>query len=271
MKPYWCNGTGHSDQEKNISMNRKLIKEFGEDILCYRLRTARHKTRMQYEDFDKQLRRLNREKVSLWNKQRNLGWEPLRPPVQRGWKRIFVLREDVARTNRAGFFAGILEKINTTERSWRKDFKVRKRYRGRKIYVVKPQEVKKLDLREWKKAGFTAAEQMFFQHTVTIDRKGHITQRYVFTQPWRFVLRVLPDMIDQVRIRDAALEQRLQEIENRVNRNGWKSRQQKVVNGGNKWWGCTGRPDLKHSRQNLLKAALQERLTFQEPGCSCGG
>ena len=36
-------------------MDTKFIQQYGEDILCYRLRTARQKKRMQYEDFDKQL------------------------------------------------------------------------------------------------------------------------------------------------------------------------------------------------------------------------
>ncbi len=36
-------------------MDTKLIQQYGEDILCYRLRTARQKKRMRYEDFDKQL------------------------------------------------------------------------------------------------------------------------------------------------------------------------------------------------------------------------
>jgi hypothetical protein len=47
-------------------MDTKLIKQFGTDILCYRIRTARQKKRMQYEDFDKQLIALNKEQEPLY-------------------------------------------------------------------------------------------------------------------------------------------------------------------------------------------------------------
>ncbi len=216
-------------------MNRKLINEFGQDIGCYRLRTRRHKIRMQYEDFDKQLRRLNREETKLRKQLYNLGWEPLQPPVQRGWKRTFVLREDVARTDRAEFFNGILDKINTIDRSWRKDFKKKKRYMGRKIYVVKPQYLKKLDLWEWRKAAFNGAEQQFFECVFSIDKRGCVKQQYVFTKPWHFVLKIAPNIIDKVRIRDVEIEQRMQEIDNYITRNDFKGRIQKIVYGGNGW------------------------------------
>jgi hypothetical protein len=218
-------------------MNKKLIREFGEEVLCYRLRTKRHKIRMQYKDFDKQLRQLNREETKLRQQRNKLGWQPLLPPVQRGWKRTFVLREDLDRTANAAFFNNILQKINTVDRSWRKDFKKKKRYMGRKIYAVKPQYLKKLDLWEWKKADFTAKEQQFFQCILIIDKKGYVKQQHEFLQPWRFVLKVLPDMIDKVRIKDAVLEQRLQEIRNCITRNGYNGRIYKIVYGGNKWRG----------------------------------
>jgi hypothetical protein len=229
-------------------MNTKLITESGQDIHCYRLRTRRQKIRMQYKDFDRQLRRLNREQEKLRKQRNNLGWEPLTPPVQRGWKRTFVLREDVARTTKAAFFSGILEKINTVDRSWRKDFKKKKRCMGRKIYVVKPQYLKKLDIWEWKKAGFTTAEQQFFQCTFSVDKKGYIREEYEFTQPWRFVLKVLPDMIDKVRIKDAILEQRLQEIDNHITRNGCEGRIRKIVYGGDGWNRHTKKMQKKSGR-----------------------
>ena len=81
-------------------MDKKLIEQYGTEILSYRLRTARQKKRMQYEDFDKQLIQLHEEESALRSQKRNLGWEPLIPPVQKGWKRFFVLRDDVARGGR---------------------------------------------------------------------------------------------------------------------------------------------------------------------------
>src|SRR4029078_1937661 len=103
-------------------MDTKFIQQYGEDILCYRLRTARQKKRMQYKDFDKQLIQLYQEERELYWQIRELGCVPLIPPFQRGWKRSFVLRDDVARSPQAKFFQNILDKINTRDWSYRKDF-----------------------------------------------------------------------------------------------------------------------------------------------------
>jgi hypothetical protein len=44
-----------------------------------------------------------------------MGYVPLEPPVQRGWKRTFVLRADVASSAKAVFYQGILDKINRVD------------------------------------------------------------------------------------------------------------------------------------------------------------
>ena len=90
-------------------MDNKLIEQYGTEILSYRLRTARQKKRLQYEDFDKQLIQLHKERIQLREQQRNLGWQPLIPAVQRGFKRTFVLRDDVARSRNASFYTAILK------------------------------------------------------------------------------------------------------------------------------------------------------------------
>ena len=109
--------------------------------MSFRLQSARRKKRMQHEDFEKHLLALHKEQQQLYKQQQALGWIDLKPPVMRGWKRYFVLRDDVARSKHAGFFEGILEKINKTEFSSRKDFKVKKRKAGKKIYVVRDQQL----------------------------------------------------------------------------------------------------------------------------------
>lgn len=78
MAPQFPNG------KNKIIMDTKVIEQYGEDILCYRLRTARQKKRMQYKDFDRQLIQLHKEQNALYAQKRNLGWEVLHPPVQKG-------------------------------------------------------------------------------------------------------------------------------------------------------------------------------------------
>ena len=60
--------------KNQIIMDTKLVQQYGEDILCYRLRTARQKKRMQHEDLEKKLIGLNKEWKTLRNQQFNMGW-----------------------------------------------------------------------------------------------------------------------------------------------------------------------------------------------------
>ncbi len=213
-------------------MDTKLIKTFGEDILQYRLRTARQKKRMQYEDFDKQLIQLDKKWTTLWVKKFNLGWEPLLPPVQKGWKRSFVLREDVARSKSAIFYQAILDKINTNDWSYRKDFLIKRRRFGRKIYVVKGQRL--LEPREYDfiRLNFTESEQQLFYPEYRLEKWSKTPVKYyVFIEPWRFVLKVKPNMIEKTRIKDTILESDISKLSDYIERNDLKKRINKIKRG----------------------------------------
>lgn len=218
-------------------MDTKLVREFGTEILSYRLRTVRQKKRMQYEDFDKQLIKLNKEDRALDLQARNLGWDILTPPVQKGWKRFYVLRDDVARSRHATFFENILFKINTCEWSYRKDFKVKKRKFGKKIYVVKEQKLLQPSPWHFEKLCFTEAEKQLFREEYRYDRCGELYKYYVFNEPWRFVLRIRPNMVDKIKRIDAEIESRSKEISNYFDRNHYWNRLRRIQDGGNyKYW-----------------------------------
>jgi len=240
------------DQEKQIIMDKKLIQQFGTDILCYRIRAARQKVRMQYEDFDKQLIRLNKEYIELRHRRNNLGWEPLIPPVQKGWKRFFVLRKDVAVSRHAEFFEGILKKINTYDWSYRKNFLVKRRKGGRKFYVTKPQKLRQFYEWEFKRQNFDDKERQYFD-MVYVYHRSHLqpTVKYVFREPWLFVLQVRPNIIDKVKIRDHELEARIQKIEDYIERNSYGGRRDKLVYGGT--CRCCNDWDEREDERNPLK------------------
>ena len=239
-------------------MDIKLIRQYGEDILCYRHRTARKKKQLQYEDFDKQLIQLYKEERHLLNLKWNLGWEVITPPVQQGWKRFFVLREDVARSKHKSFFERILEKINTCDFSWRKDFKQKKRRRGRKVYVVRPQSLLKLSELDLIRLEFTESEKSFFYAIWETDKRGLFVKRFVFKEPWRFVLRVRPNMIEKVRKRDNEIEARLKEINDYLDRNHLTGRLNKLVHGrgGNNWLKFYEKEKEKYAFKNKSLAQI---------------
>jgi hypothetical protein len=222
-------------ETNTIIMDSKLVKQYGPEILSYRLRTVRQKRRMQYEDFDKQLLKLDKEQTRLNKQKQTIVWEPLKPPVQRGWKRFFVLREDVAISKHAEFFENILNKINTYDWSHRKDFMVKYRRFGRKKYRVKKQSLLRPDEWTFKRLGFTDVEKLLFDEVWQMDSRKELVKRYVFREPWRFVLRIRPNVIDKVRRRDSMVESRSQEIRNYMDRNCYRRRLLKLLYGGDRW------------------------------------
>lgn len=222
---------------KSIIMDTKLINQWGSDILSYRLRTARNKKRAQYEDFHKQLIQLGKERRALWVQQQNLGWEPLVPPVQKGWKRVFVLRDDVARSKQAEFYAAILAKINTTQWSHRKDFMKKKRAFGRKKYVERQQLLLRPCEHHFRKLDFTEQEKQQFHEEWTYEKgRGPFIKRYVFNEPWRFVLKVQPNIIDKVRKTDLELEARLHELRSYLDRNALDNVLGRLLDNNDSWW-----------------------------------
>lgn len=213
-------------------MDTKLIKQFGTDIGCYRIRTARQKIRMQYEDFDKQLIAISKERHVLYKIKYRPELEPLEPPVQRGWKRFFVLKDDVAGSRDALFYEGILKSINTEDWSYRKDFKIKQRRHGRKKLVVKKQELKKLTEWEFSKLNFNEQEKRCFYAEFFYNRwRRRFELFYVFSEPWRFVLRVRPNMLEWKKKTDPLKESRLQKIDNYIDRNYLYGRMVKAIYG----------------------------------------
>ena len=202
-------------------MDTKTIKEFGQEILCYRIKTERRKIRNKKTACEKHLLSLNRERKNIWKKQRALGFEELNPPIMRGWKRFFVLREDVARSKEAAFYEAILDKINTVKTSNRKDFKKKKNRFGRKNWIVRTQELLQPTHSELVKLKLTEKELLLFNETLVRCkyRKG-LVPKFVFKEPWRFVLTIKVNWITKVRIVDAELENRDLEIRDYLEKSG---------------------------------------------------
>lgn len=168
----------------------------------------------------------------------------------RGWKRSFVLREDVARHRDVSMYERILDCINTIQYSHRRDFKKKKRSKGRKIHVMRDQYLQRLDLWHWNKCAFTPKEAAHFEliEEPPSRPKDAVTYRYAFREPWRYVLRVQPNIITRVRQHDEELEANIKTIENYLDRNHLRGRLATLLNGGGyRWWRWTGRePKDKH-------------------------
>lgn len=184
-----------------------------------RLKSERRRKRLQKKDRDKKLMHLYKEFERLRVEQRNLGFKELIPPVQHGWKRFFVLRHDVMIGKDGKFFQELLEKVNVTEYSHRKDFKVKKKRRGKKVHVDRIQKPREFEEYYFKRLKLTEREQLFFREENRFYGNNKFYKVHVFTEPWRYVLRIRPNMITQVRIIDPLLKQRESQIDNYFKRN----------------------------------------------------
>lgn len=206
-----------------------MDKLFSDELQYYidtaRLKTARQKRRAVIKARDKALLKLDREEDALWRKRSRPVYVPLQPPIQKGFYRFFVLRDDVARGRQASFFQGILDKINTQQHFHRKDFKKKKRVRGKKVWVDKEQRLKPLFQWEFDKHMFTKEEKAYFElRMIRCERKERDIPTWIFTQPWRFVLRVRPYILTHRRIVDPLLESQIQEIRNYIDERNLRSR-----------------------------------------------
>jgi len=96
---------------------------------------------------------------------------------------------------------------------------------------VKGQSLLRPSQWEFNRIGFTEEEKQFFYEVWETDSWKGPVKRYVFSEPWRFVLRVRPNIIDKVKRRDETIEKRLQEIYNYLRRNNYQRRLDKLLRG----------------------------------------
>lgn len=220
---------------------------------CYRLRTARQRKRSQKEDHDKQLIRLHYRQEALSMARRRLPLIPLQEPYQRGWKRTFVLREDVTRSAAAAFYSNLLSKINTIDYAADRSFKrrIRRKKNRKKLYEVKPQHLRAFYDHEWKRVRLSPEERVLFYPREETRKDGTTYVRYVFAEAWRFVLQVKPYMITHVKAVDELLEQEVQQIDNYITRHHLEPRLNKLVWGRCRWHGWnTAREKKKNPIHN---------------------
>lgn len=246
-------------------MDTKIIQQYGEDILCYQIKSKRRKIRDQKKGEEKRLIRLNREWSQIAEQQWNLGYVDLHPPIIRGWKRYFILRDDVARSRNADFYQKILGKINTEYHSYRKDFKKKKRKKGKKVWVVQEQQLKQLEEHTFIKQKFDEKEAALFEEQYVTRGCGCCKKTikvFVFKEPWRFVLRVRPNLITKVKVIDQELEKRDKEIDDYLNWNAMMGTFLRLINGTrHNGWGQYG--TKKWQSKNIAKLKFKQKSLQQ--------
>jgi hypothetical protein len=182
----------------------------------YRVKSARRKRRLVKTDRDKQLIQLGNRREALWHQKIHLPLLELENPYQRGWKRFFVLRDDVKDSPLAEFYEVLLKKVNTVEYHPDKSFKRKKRRKTRYGYYVKQQLLREFYPYCWQanRMNLTDEEKAYFNRIETYDIKTRrVDVKYVFAEPWRYMLKVMPNIITHKKPLDIDIERELAWIE----------------------------------------------------------
>jgi len=203
------------------------------------IKSARRKKRLVKKDRDKQLIQLDKRRDELWKQRNLLPMVPLENPYQRGWKRFFVLRHDVKHSVRKEFYEALLPKINTVEYHQDRSFKRKKRRKQRYVYQEKAQILHEISQHSWdvNRINLTEDEKVCFTRVETFDVKTYRTDvKYVFTEPWRFVLKVAPNIITHFKLMGVDIEKQLSYIDGYINNNHLAPRIHRLTNGRYYYW-----------------------------------
>ncbi len=108
------------------------------------INNSRLQRKQNKDSFEKKLIKLSRRRNELWDEILNLPLIELEQPYQRGYKRYFVLKNDIAHGDKEHFYQNILDKINTIQYHPDEKFQTKKRRKRKRVYVDKPQFLKNL-------------------------------------------------------------------------------------------------------------------------------
>ncbi len=246
-------------------MDKKIIEKYGSDINCYKLKTARQKKRAVKKASENKLLSLHREERKIWQVQRDMGMVELDTPIVRGWKRYFVLREDVARCNDAPFYQSILDKLNCVEICKRKDFKTKKKYLRKKgNWELIEQKVKQHEPREFSKCNFSDKEKALFEEKYVKARWGKgLVKVFVFKEQWRFVFKIKPNIITHVKAVDEELERRRSEISDYLDRTNYRDTLSRLLGHRvSRWrsWDNDEKPKYRFDKKNWNQMLEEEKI-----------
>lgn len=184
-----------------------------------------------------------KELISLWKKQarlmkgkRSLNWIELPKPERWGYKRFFVLREDIAKSREAEFYKGILKLVQNTVLCRDKKFEAKDYETKTRKPII--QHIASIGHSDWNKLDaegkLTNKQKMMFTQVWKTNKGGRGGYWvFEFNKPWMFVTKIQPHYITHRILINPQLESEIRELENKIERNnlwpkigklkGWRS------------------------------------------------
>jgi len=232
--------------------------------LPYRLKTARRKRRLLKEDRDKQLLRMEKEYKRLEILKKKLPYVPLDVPYQRGWKRLWVLRPETAKSEKAGFYQEILDKLTEVQCHYDKSFKQPKRKgRWHRYYFETLPRLRVIDEHRWASNlhKLSDEQRILFKKIVYWDEiRCQLEHYYQFDESYLFEIAVRPHIIDRVKLHDGGLVQEMAFINDKLYKGPLKDRFQRLSGGYYKYWKRWGYTEQRKYLNPLKNKPLHKVL-----------
>ena len=220
--------------------------------------------RRQIEDKDKILIRHAKRLRELGRLRRSMEPVPLPHPIQRGFKRSFKLRDDIARRRDAHNFVRILGEINQTVYSRDGSFKVRK-FHNKQLEDV-PHRLALISVHRWEKLNWPTSLKKWFTlketNIATGYRRYSYAKGYSFDYPYFFDTKTEPHFVTHSKPINPNLEREEAEIEAFMDHHqGW--RRLGKLHGGNKR-GWDRLEEDKEDRKEYREALRLEMSEYED-------
>ena len=185
----------------------------------------RHRAKRDFiEARDKKLLRLRKRQNEIYRIERGLPLIALDKPIQKGFKKDFVLRDDVARRRDSNDLQRILGAINHTVYCKNQDFKVKKWHSNQMEDI--PHKLAHIPANKWDKLGWPEHFKKWFvyeERPYVGKYSTFIVKGYWFKYPYMFTERILPNFVTHVKQIDTNLEKEKKEIQQYFEQhNGWQ-------------------------------------------------
>jgi hypothetical protein len=114
----------------------------------------------------------------------------------------------------------------------RKDFKVKQKQKGKKVYVDTDQSFPIIEFQQLKKLKLTEQERSCFHRELRYSPNFKKWYNVLaFSEPWKFVLKVEPFMITQVKVLDPSLISEEQQIDNYLRNHELDHKMSRIMHG----------------------------------------
>jgi hypothetical protein len=137
--------------------------------------------------------------------------KPLDPPVQRGWRRSYVLSDRAMNRPDQSVLEAILKVIGSSVVHHNRNFH-RRRGKSKKLFEIE-QPLRPIPIHEWKRENYPTAWQRYFQYRILLTTHQRWQPYWVFMHPLLYRLKIERNWITEVRVIDPDTESRIQELE----------------------------------------------------------